>query len=235
MLKIVTFTGADDSIPANELSKISRTFPWVEWGLLLSRSSQGNNRFPSNGFLNNVYTNGGPQLRLSGHLCGAYVRELLLGNDAFVERDIPTWEMYSRIQINTHGSAHDYDVEKLPAILNKYPMKEFIFQYDDANANILQSVIEAGCKNVSTLFDLSHGAGVLPKEWPKPIPNLYCGYAGGISPANIELQIRRVEERVGNARTWVDMETHVRSNNDKQFDLIKVQRCIDIASLYIQK
>lgn len=235
MLKIVTFTGADDSIPAIDLSELSIIFPWVEWALLLSRNSQGTNRFPSNGFLNKVYTEGGPHLRLSGHLCGAYVRELLLGKDSFIERDIPTWTMYNRIQINTHGTIHDYDSTGLSAIIKRYPEKEFIFQYDNENTDILNSVLSAGCTNVSTLFDLSHGAGVLPKDWPSPIPNVRCGYAGGISPTNIELQIRRIEQKVGSLRTWIDMETHVRSNGDKLFDLQKVRTCINIASLYIQK
>ena len=74
----------------------------------------------------------------------------------------------------------------------------------------------------STLFDMSHGAGILPKEWLAPIDGVRCGYAGGLSPENVVSQIKLIESKVGNYELWIDMETQIRSNADQQFDLGKV-------------
>ncbi len=231
MLKIVTFTGADDSIDPNELKSVTSDFPFVEWGLLLSRNSQGNNRFPTNNFLEDV--EGMEGLKLSGHLCGSYVRELLVGNAAFIN-EIPSWNMFQRVQINTHGTTHKYDSTRLAAILKQYPGKEFIFQFDNANRHILDAMIQQGVKNISTLFDLSHGAGVLPEEWPEYIDGLKCGYAGGLSPKNLKENIERVESKAGDRETWVDMETHVRSDDDRKFDIFKCVDCLQISSPFIK-
>ena len=82
--------------------------------------------------------------------------------------------------------------------------------------------------NCSTLFDLSHGAGVLPEQWPKPLPGIRCGYAGGLSPDNIKEQLTLISAAVGDTPIWIDMETHVRSNNDRLFDLGKVEQVLKV-------
>ncbi len=235
----VTLTGADDSIidPA-QLFEISENFPFVEWGILLSRKSQGQNRYPSSIWLKelafSIRQAKSDVLQFSGHLCGAYVREFLVGDDSFTEEPGlgSVWPLFRRIQINTHGMDHDYHMESLINLINKYGDKEFIFQYDNSNTEILSAVVAAGCKNVSTLFDLSSGAGLLPTEWPMPLNNIRCGYAGGLSPANVGAQISaiadKVDKVVGDREIWIDMETHVRSNDDQLFDLEKCKRVLII-------
>lgn len=99
--------------------------------------------------------------------------------------------------------------------------KEIIFQFDGANRPIIDLALEKGV-NCSTLFDMSHGAGVLPKEWLVPVEGIRCGYAGGLSPENVVEQIKLIESKVGDYELWIDMETQIRSNNNQQFDLGKV-------------
>jgi hypothetical protein len=89
------------------------------------------------------------------------------------------------------------------------------------NKPILDYAIAEGV-NCSTLFDMSHGAGVLPKEWLVPVDGVRCGYAGGLSPENVVEQIKLIESKVGDYELWIDMETQIRSNADQQFDLAKV-------------
>ena len=43
----VTVTGADDSVDVDGLIDLSKEFPFVEFGILLSKSSAGSARFPS--------------------------------------------------------------------------------------------------------------------------------------------------------------------------------------------
>ena len=237
-LSKVTMTGADDSTNPERLFELSAKYPYAEWAILLSRNSKGSNRFPSLKWMNRLTALDSVffdfEMQYSGHLCGAYVRELLMGNTDFVKEIGDIWELFQRIQINTHGIKHEYDQVKLLNALAQYPEKEFIFQYDNANKEILDYVVANSEVNVSTLFDLSHGAGVLPEEWPLPIEGVKCGYAGGLSPENVEAQIKLIESKIGDAEIWIDMETKVRSNNDKLFDLAKVETVFEICKAHVE-
>lgn len=216
----VTMTGADDSINPDDLFEISKKYPFVEWGILVSRNSQGNNRFPSIDWMNKLHElNDERELQLSCHVCGTYVKEVLMGSDRFIDEIGELWSDFSRVQINTHGIKHQF--EKDAIIFLKKFNKEIIFQFDGANRSIIDIAIQNGV-NCSTLFDMSHGAGTLPKEWLVPIEGIKCGYAGGLSPENVVQQIKLIESKVGDYELWIDMETHIRSNNDQQFDLGKV-------------
>lgn len=226
-------TGADNSIQPEELFKVSSVYPFVEWGILLSRNSQGKNRFPSTRWMDDLAIQNEGFLNLSGHLCGAYVREFLMGSDRCVGEIGAIWKFFSRIQINTHGIKHDWDKDGLLGLLEKHSDKEFIFQYDNANTEILNAL--SGTANISTLFDLSHGAGILPSEWPQPITGVKCGYAGGLSPENVKAQIEKIESIGGDKGTWIDMETHIRSAADTIFDLDKVKAVLSICEPKIYK
>jgi hypothetical protein len=46
MLERVTITGADDSTSIDEMLALSRRFPFVEWGILVSKRHEGSYRFP---------------------------------------------------------------------------------------------------------------------------------------------------------------------------------------------
>ena len=52
-------------------------------------------------------------------------------------------------------------------------------------------------------------------------------------PDNIEEQIKLIEEKAGETNIWIDMETHIRSNNDALFDVYKVEKCLDISKKYL--
>lgn len=88
--------------------------------------------------------------------------------------------------------------------------------------------------NVAALFDLSHGAGLLPAEWPSGFPGRYCGYAGGLSPVNVAAQLDRVAEVAGGP-FWVDAETHLRSGDDQVFDLARVESFLAAASEWARR
>jgi phosphoribosylanthranilate isomerase len=63
---------------------------------------------------------------------------------------------------------------------------------------------------------------------------MYHGYAGGLGPDNLAHEIPRIAKAAGDARVWLDMESGVRSNNDKQFDLDKVLQCLEIAKPFVR-
>lgn len=243
MINRVTITGADDSIQPAQLLELSRAFPFAEWAILCSQSSMGHNRFPSHdwlltlaGFQESLRQND-EALSLSCHLCGRWVRQVLMGNLSVVDQlGATVWDSFRRVQLNTHGILHDFSPLAFDTISEEFPEKEFIFQYDDVNVSLFEWARGWALSSnfsISALFDLSHGAGIAPATWPNPIKNIYCGYAGGLGPHNLPDQLKRIEEKAGDTPVWIDMETHVRSNNDRQFDLNKVRQCLEIASQYV--
>lgn len=56
-----------------------------------------------------------------------------------------------------------------------------------------------------SLFDTSSGFGILPEKWPELLPELYCGYAGGLGPDNLQEQLEKIESVIGDNEIWVDM------------------------------
>ena len=226
----VTVTGTSDDTSYDDMIAIQKEYPFVEWGILLSRSQAGRSwRFPSMEWLQKCQWDD-TQLNMSGHLCGKFVNEILMGDR---ENADLRWNLnwhFKRIQINTHGIKHKWDKTKFfSEILEKYPNIQFIFQYDEANKNIVEETQAAGYKNISALYDLSHGAGVLPAEWNPPLEELYTGYAGGLSPDNLESQLKILDQVASNEVIWIDAETHLRSNGDQIFDLDKVVKFLEIA------
>jgi hypothetical protein len=238
MIKKVTITGADDTITPEDLVQLQRQFPFVEWGILVSRKNFGTDRFPSEAWLSRLVTlkSKHPELALACHLCGSYVKEFFSGNGAFISNELKkVWSIFDRVQLNTHGEIHSWNIKALN-IIHQNNNKEFIFQIDNVNTELFDLAIDTdGLINISGLFDLSHGAGILPKQWPLPFGKIPCGYAGGLSPDNLEGQIGKIEAVVSSTPIWIDMETHVRSDMGRVFDLGKVKRCLEISSSYVNK
>lgn len=228
-IKTVTVTGADDSVTVSKLAEIAEEFPFVEFGILLSKKAIGRSRFPAEEWLNAVRKLP-PSVRLSGHICGRWVQEILMGNwpDEDFEHLLGSnyLRRYSRFQLNTHGKRHDWSTR-----LFHIPedVVEIIYQKDDQHDDLLRSSMEHARWKVSTLFDMSHGAGVLPEDWPSILEGVYCGYAGGLSPENVAGQCDKIERIVGDAEIWVDAETHLREP-ESHFDLKKVREFLRGAS-----
>jgi hypothetical protein len=237
----VTVTGADDSIHQHRLVELAEEYPFVEFGILLSRDAMGRNRFPSRKWLQNLISLcSGREMNFAGHINGAWVKELLIGHwptQGFIDidDDFMAPDVFSRWQINTHAIPHKVDYDRLSDLLRsiKANGQTVIFQYDEVNTGLVNHSMKAGSTNISALFDVSHGAGVLPVKWPKPLPNIDCGYAGGLSPENVAGQIERIAIIVGDRKIWIDAETKLRSPDDFQFDLRKVRAFLEAAKPWV--
>jgi hypothetical protein len=217
----VTVTGADDSIKPEDLVPLTEKYPFVEWGILFSGSRQGGPRYPSDGWISKLMH---PAMQnrlpnLCAHLCGKWVRDLVLdGKATWWEKYRGYAEIFKRVQLNFHGQFHKAGKGFSGRLKNLE--HDFILQHDGVNdATILALGADLP---VSPLFDRSGGAGVLPASWPKPIWK-YQGYAGGLSPENIEDELHRILDAAGESRIWIDVETRVRSEDDGRFDLGKVE------------
>lgn len=248
----VTITGADDSVNPADLLNLSDEFPFVEWAILFSPKHRGSPRWPSADWLTRLRKDAGP-MKLSAHLCGGWVRDLLQGKFTFSEWFSEYFDDYQRVQLNFHAEpVAALPVEFVSALLGGCMCRDgsverqFIFQIDGVNDGFFDSVRQmAPSHDFVPLFDCSHGAGVLPGDgWPKAEYQdaaagrsirklIYHGYAGGLGPETLETQIPLIGAAAGNSKIWIDMETRVRSHDDHVFDLAKVRRCLEICKPWI--
>lgn len=246
----VTMTGADDSIRPQDLLPLTKEFPFVEWGILASDNntfrSGGTCRYPSPAWIAKIQTLAevtGELPLLSLHINGSWVRNLLTG-----ELTMPQglFHCFNRVQLNFHAEKNTCSPREFASVLNGIG-KQFIFQIDGKQGNKwLEEAQSYEARNCYGLFDVSGGAGILPREWPKPIyldggeeQHAYHGYAGGLGPDNLAEQIPLIlaaaagNEHTAEGEIWIDMETRVRSDDDRQFDLAKVRRCLEIAAPFV--
>lgn len=227
----VTMTGADDSMRPEDLIEISEKYPTVEWGILLSRSQVSGYRFPSYEWIDLLREVAAKTpLRLCGHVCGRWVREMLMGKMTILEDTKPEFlDVFQRIQLNFHASPHEFD----PKFCDVLPKgKQYIFQIEDVNDKVFESALAGGLDAVP-LFDTSGGAGIVPDKWPAPKADLYCGYAGGLGPATMLDQLKRISDVVpADRKIWIDMERKIRSEDDAIFDLEKVKACLDLVAQF---
>ena len=78
---------------------------------------------------------------------------------------------------------------------------------------------------------------MLPERWDHPLAKtaIPCGFAGGLSPENVASQIEKILPVVGETPFWIDAETHLRSDDDRRFDLERVRRFLEEARPYVQR
>jgi hypothetical protein len=217
---------------------MSKKYPFVEWGILLSATQEGSPRFPSRSWLRRFSDmvldhneRRDPHIHVSAHLCGRWLRDLLKGNNSCPHLDLGIFE---RVQLNFHGERQEVRMTEFVDELQKMEADgmKVIFQWDGVNTRILRDAIAAGVDG-QALFDLSHGAGILPNTWPYPLDGIYCGYAGGLGPDNLYEQMAMVNTAARDKPYWIDMETGVRSHCGETFDIQKASECLNLASRYI--
>uniref|UniRef100_A0A7S4JQJ8 Phosphoribosylanthranilate isomerase n=1 Tax=Odontella aurita TaxID=265563 RepID=A0A7S4JQJ8_9STRA len=253
-LRYVGFCGADDSVHPNKMALISRSYPWVEWGVLFRPDKEGQPRYATTEWrtcLGKIAAKN-PEMKLAAHLCGAHVNHLLSGDTFEISVFLGSLKPmgFCRVQINATAvngvdtNDMEYKALNLADAMEDYPELEFILQRNEETKCLWETILRTegeGCgpkdglpKNVVLLADESKGTGVRGSVWPSPpleeeLPTYRMGYAGGINPSNVSSVLDEVIKAARGREFWIDMESGVRStkNGKDVFDLDKCYKCID--------
>lgn len=229
----VTITGADDQVAPAALIELSRSYPFVEWALLGSKTRRGTPRFPSDHWMDGwmeARLDEPVDFRWAVHLCGELARRALSGCQR-----IRGWlhtlarPAYSTPRVQLNGFSN-YRIPLL-AIAEQMPGWEFILQTADLQSEFRGLELAKIHPNVVNLLDASGGRGEVAIWAERPEKRL--GYAGGIGPDNVVEQLEHLLSFKTEQDFWIDMESGVRT--DDRFDLDKVRRVLDLAAPFVSK
>ena len=226
-LKHITFTGIDWKTDINELYEIQKQYPYVEWGVLVSKNWQTNgNRYFNPNFLDSLDNT----LNLSAHMCGSIAREAVNGNLELFR----TWAngfgyLFRRCQLNVAGSKSNPTKFEYKGDIGDY-FEEVILQQKGVNDCDLFLNCNMN-RHISVLLDASGGNGIDTDIELLNLP-VKVGYAGGINADNVAEKLTYLDK---NCKTpyWIDMESGVRTND--WFDLDKVKKVLEICDGIINK
>lgn len=219
-MRCIGFCGLDDAaVELEEVIRLTRRCPRIEWGLLCHPDKAGQPRYPSEAFVMRLVNDG--NLPLAAHLCGRYAADVFCGRFDFIRRLCGV----RRIQLNIN-SANALVVDPRGACIAfaTFPSIEWIIQYNDDTALLWTRVLGMGpFANVSVLHDRSCGKGEYTGDFAVPSHGVSVGYAGGLGPETVEHACSTLDER--GVPFWIDMESAIRTNDE--LDLSKCRRCLD--------
>jgi hypothetical protein len=157
-LSALGFCGVDDSVHVDQLLLIAHAFPQVEFGVLFRPDLEGQPRYASAAWVQNlteavecyqratttadtVGHHGQKTPKFAAHLCGSRVTELLYDGDTTFLASIVI-PIFTRVQINA-TSVNGVDTSRLDdpavharlrAITLQFPQVQFILQQNDETA-----------------------------------------------------------------------------------------------------
>lgn len=230
-LKHVTITGVSRANQVKDCLELSRQFPFVEWGVLLSRGrGEDRPRYPSfYDALDVIDSLVGDHVDVNAavHLCGSLATDVM-ENGPFSRILLPfVTDLSVRVQVNLpESTGRNANIDAFEALFKRWPNTQFIFQHKHATEGIVRHF--ATSNRGRFLQDSSGGRGV-EVPWFKPPAPLACdtqlryGFAGGIAPDNIEFKLQQLNELLpGDAAVWIDMESGVRDADDNlSFDAVR--------------
>lgn len=247
MLNLVSFTGADNNTNVDELAKFVEGYEGspiaVELALLYFPEKEGEARNPD-AKQREAILNAIPKKNLAAHLCGKQIFDQLLAEDEAVIAEL---QRYNRIQLNINARKRIFTPKEVFTVYANLWKREIpmILQFnedsrDDVEHFAYHPAVFGSAGRPMILFDASRGKGVAPAEFPRALPALHCGYAGGLNPTNItdvNVKLREWYDAHnavyfvgGEGRPyWLDMESGVRTNNE--FDLDLCRKVMDAVSV----
>lgn len=224
-LRYISLTGADNKVNIKDLEQLSDKYPLFECAILMFPEREGKSRNPTIDWREQFYASKVKNRAI--HLCGSIINKLADRDEALIKE----LTNVQRVQINLKPQwSSDELVTKLVEVVKSLPQIEFITQYNENNRPYFK--YWDSISNHSYLYDASLGKGLAPEDWSAPVLGKRTGYAGGLSPSNIQEQLCKIAKVAESTPIWVDMESGVRT--DDNFDLEKAEDVLSITTDFVK-
>lgn len=223
-----TFTGIDQKTNVSDLLELkNKSKNEVEFGILYSPKLAGQpGKYPPLvkifDFIDILGSNS------SVHICGVGILNIFNNMSDEIKILNMINDVEGRIQLNFNFNRCKINKEDFFLLFNKYKKINFITQENFNNSSFTK---DSFIENHHILFDSSGGNGVLAENWPNYIKNKYCGYAGGLGPKNIALQIIFILGSAKGNSFWLDMESKIRSFDDNYISWFDVEKVSEVISI----
>ena len=211
----ITFTGIDNYTKKEDLIKISKEFPMVEFGFLHSaRWKENGTRHPNPIEMKRLYDQ---SVNYSLHLCGAFAGKALVNDYTELKDSLGSQlNCFNRMQLNVVGRKVK-DSYNVTSPSNN--IKQIIIQTADVDSmDLFDFLISKNMTNCVPLFDPSGGKGKYSEitEDMFIFDTDYFGIAGGINLDNCMDVVNNIlKYDCWNRQFWIDMESSVRDNQDR--------------------
>ena len=217
MLKKITFTGIDKNTDIEQLYKLARDYPKVEFGFLsfLDYKNTKKNQCNDPAILKK-YRNKG--LSLSLHVCGSLNDHLMKTGDwSEIKQFMGVYfPLFDRVQLNISHRFKKREDGKWKITVPE-GISEVIIQQRRTDAMpIYQWYLDEQDEvdgKITILLDDSSGWGRFTGT-PKTLALPYVGYAGGLNPGNVLEMVSSLEADPNVQNYWIDMQSGVRTEDD---------------------
>ena len=116
-------------------------------------------------------------------------------------------------------TANNINIHALSKLIDQYPEKRFIFQYNENTKNAVNKLYNAKVR-FSVLYDASGGRGISPQLWNAPLySNVPQGYSGGLSPENIADNLDKIAVCTQRPSARYDMHNNVVHEMGERHDI----------------
>ena len=214
-LNKIVLSGANEHTDIKELLALCNAYPFVEIGIQVSgsKASFGSARY---WWLHTLAAHASPKNHLALHLNQDWVEGFCAGK---IPPELNTFlnlehhngtPVFKRIQLNFKiGREKTPDMSTLLQTIRFYqPKHKFIWSYNESNQAFIEQVYQRRFPIDALLYDSSFGEGIVPNERPAPVfADVYQGYAGGLSPENVEAELQKIQAVVQEHRNiFIDAE-----------------------------
>jgi hypothetical protein len=241
---LASFTGVDDQTDLKELCRIyamaSQLGIATEYGLLVYPEKEGRGRNASFKVQQEVAA----RLPAAAHLCGEQVFRELLSPIARRTR-MKQLRCFERVQVNINARNQDFTDDEIYTVYST--LLDFdltvIIQYHENSAKRIEACFSklsrSDTNTLHILNDNSRGMGICPAQWATSLPNTIQGFAGGLSPDNLAIELPKIQKAaLKHSQSWdywIDMESGIRENNvfctDKVAAVIEVIHSFNTRSI----
>lgn len=200
MISKISCAGADDSNSIDELTKFLGSYPKAELGIQISKNQQGTSEYPSLKWVYALMEAANNTRQICLHINGQWSREMANG---VIPKTIISLldfnDSLGRIQLNFNAKRDNIGSAGIMKMISLTHYR-IILQHNDNNVCLLNNLI-AQKVSFDVLFDASLGLGVSPLEFPDPIEDYFCAWAGGMSPENVlerlEVITKKTKDNIG--------------------------------------